>query len=244
MRASAIINGLINKLGMVIYQVKLVVISVFIVTLSLLWSSVESKDSVLNDLLMLKPRRYWREIGRILVIIIPTGIILIPNSPEILRKMSAAVLLVGIVIMMIINHKDQHCLLVAEEAKTLSHSMSFLRAIENIERDGTTRELLIQKYRHEERREELSGADIVNSSKYLNMLELDDSLFCYPNIIYRQSVVATAMMIVGINRVVVRDLEGSVLYTSKGVTLIPLNKKFKILIELAKKLNYEVRIEG
>jgi len=56
--------------------------------------------------------------------------------------------------------------------------------------------------------------------------------------------VATAMMIVGINRVVVRDLEGSVLYTSKGVTLIPLNKKFKILIELAKKLNYEVRIEG
>jgi len=240
MRASAIINGLINKLGMVIYQVKLVVISVFIVTLSLLWSSVESKDSVLNDLLMLKPRRYWREIGRILVIIIPTGIILIPNSPEILRKMSAAVLLVGIVIMMIINHKDQHCLLVAEEAKTLSHSMSFLRAIENIERDGTTRELLIQKYRHEGGEELLGGADdIVNQRAYLNELKLDDPL-SISRMVYRQSVVATAMMIAGVNRVVVRDLDVSDLSFKKRAT--PLALKFKILIELAKKLNYEVSI--
>ncbi|HNQ44769.1 MAG TPA: hypothetical protein PKJ11_00760 [bacterium] len=225
---------------MVIYQVKLVVISVFIVTLSLLWSSVESKDSVLNDLLMLKPRRYWREIGRILVIIIPTGIILIPNSPEILRKMSAAVLLVGIVIMMIINHKDQHCLLVAEEAKTLSHSMSFLRAIENIERDGTTRELLIQKYRHEGGEELLDGADdIVNQRAYLNELKLDDPL-SISRMVYRQSVVATAMMIAGVNRVVVRDLDVSDLSFKKRAT--PLALKFKILIELAKKLNYEVSI--
>jgi hypothetical protein len=51
------------------------------------------------------------------------------------------------------------------------------------------------------------------------------------------------MMIVGVNRVVVRDLESPVLYTSKRVTLIPPNVKFKVLIELAKKLNYEVSIK-
>jgi hypothetical protein len=233
----AVISNVLNKIGIAV----LAIIVTLVTMLLFLFSSFSTRSSIIDSLLK-RRRYYWLEGVRVLFIIILLGIIFMPNSPESLQRVSELILLGGILYAEVSSRSKG--VLVAREAKELSSSMAFLRAIENIERDGTTRELLIQKYRHEERREELSGADIVNSSKYLNMLELDDSLFCYPNIIYRQSVVATAMMIVGINRVVVRDLEGSVLYTSKGVTLIPLNKKFKILIELAKKLNYEVRIEG
>ena len=86
----------------------------------------------------------------------------------------------------------------------------------------------------------MDGADdIVNQRAYLNELKLDDPL-SISRMVYRQSVVATAMMIAGVNRVVVRDLDVSDLSFKKRAT--PLALKFKILIELAKKLNYEVSI--
>jgi len=241
MRASKILNLAANIIGGVC-NVVLVIICELVLMLLLLFFGFSTRSSIIDSLLMLRPRHHWIEIGRRFLIIMLIIVICVPNVPEILRITAAAVLLSGFFLLIVVLCKDRHYLLVAREAKELSKSMPFLQAIEGIDKGGTTRELIIQKYRHEEGEELLGGADV--NQRELNELEIDDSLSDMSRLLYRQSVVATAMMIVGINRVVVRDLEGSVLYTSKGVTLIPLNKKFKILIELAKKLNYEVRIEG
>lgn len=164
-----------------------------------------------------------------------------PSSPDGLKKTAGIVLLVGM--LYALRSLKSKSVVIAREATKLSSSMPFLRAIEGIEKDGTTRQLvIIQRYHHHEEKEELlGGAD--NQQELLNELEIDDPPSDMTRLLYRQFVVATAMMIVGVNRVVVRDLESPVLYTSKRVTLIPPKVKFKVLIELAKKLNYEVSIK-